>query len=75
MNIVKAWKDPSYRASLTAEERAQLPDNPAGATPLDIDQLTDTNGGTVIPTGFLVCGRTRAGDLELCMSPTYLPCA
>jgi len=28
--IIRAWKDSKYRASLTAEQRAMLPANPAG---------------------------------------------
>ncbi|NOK60968.1 MAG: mersacidin/lichenicidin family type 2 lantibiotic [Chloroflexi bacterium AL-W] len=30
VDIVRAWKDSAYRASLTEEQRAQLPQNPAG---------------------------------------------
>ncbi|QBD80928.1 mersacidin/lichenicidin family type 2 lantibiotic [Ktedonosporobacter rubrisoli] len=29
-DIVRAWKDESYRESLSEEERALLPENPAG---------------------------------------------
>jgi mersacidin/lichenicidin family type 2 lantibiotic len=31
LNIIRAWKDPDYRRSLTEEQRAQLPAHPAGA--------------------------------------------
>ena len=30
MDIIRAWKDEEYRLSLTEEQRALLPDNPAG---------------------------------------------
>ena len=30
VNIIRAWKDPEHRHSLTAEQRAQLPDHPSG---------------------------------------------
>ncbi len=30
IDVVRAWKDEAYRASLTEEERALIPDNPAG---------------------------------------------
>src|SRR5580704_17890843 len=30
-NIIRAWKDPVYRNSLSESERATLPPNPAGA--------------------------------------------
>jgi len=36
-NVVRAWKDATYRQSLSAEEQAQLPENPAGGF-----ELTDT---------------------------------
>ena len=31
LNIIRAWKDPDYRRSLTAEQRARLPAHPSGA--------------------------------------------
>jgi len=31
LNIVRAWKDEDYRASLSDADRALLPDNPAGS--------------------------------------------
>ena len=33
-DIIRAWKDPSYRAGLPAPQRAQLPAHPAGAIEL-----------------------------------------
>jgi mersacidin/lichenicidin family type 2 lantibiotic len=30
--IIRAWRDPEYRASLSPEQRATLPDNPSGKT-------------------------------------------
>ena len=45
--IVRAWKDPEFRASLTSEERASLPDCPAGPafTELNESELEDAVGG------------------------------
>ena len=31
LNVIRAWKDEEYRASLSAAERADSPPNPAGA--------------------------------------------
>ena len=45
--IVRAWKDPAYRDSLTAEEREQLPPHPAGAGELTDEQLEQVAGGTL----------------------------
>lgn len=35
IDIVRAWKDEDYYNSLTAEQRAQIPTNPAGTIALD----------------------------------------
>jgi mersacidin/lichenicidin family type 2 lantibiotic len=45
--IVKAWKNPEYRASLLHEQRAALPENPSGRplTELDDSDLDDVTGG------------------------------
>lgn len=45
--IIRAWKDEAYRSSLSEEERAQLPENPAGAIELREDELANAAGGTV----------------------------
>ena len=45
--IIRAWKDPKFRASLTSEERAALPELPSGkpVTELDEGELADAVGG------------------------------
>jgi len=45
--IVRAWKDPEFRAGLTSEERSALPESPAGEafTELDEQELADAVGG------------------------------
>ncbi len=45
VDIVRAWKDESYRLSLTAEQRALLPANPAGTTELSETELAAVVGG------------------------------
>lgn len=47
--IIRAWKDPEFRASLTSEERSALPECPAGQafTELDESELQDAVGGGV----------------------------
>ena len=44
-NIVRAWKDPAYRNSLSETERAALPANPAGAIELSDADLGQAAGG------------------------------
>jgi mersacidin/lichenicidin family type 2 lantibiotic len=45
--IVRAWKDPQFRAGLTSEERSALPECPAGTafTELAEHDLADAVGG------------------------------
>ncbi len=45
MNIIRAWKDREYRESLSDEELALLPENPAGEIELNDDELTSIVGG------------------------------
>ena len=47
--IIRAWKDPEFRARLSAEQRASLPDSPSGkpVTELDEEALRDIVGGRV----------------------------
>jgi mersacidin/lichenicidin family type 2 lantibiotic len=44
-DIIRAWKDKSFRDSLSEEQRAQLPDNPAGLVEIDDEQLVYVAGG------------------------------
>jgi mersacidin/lichenicidin family type 2 lantibiotic len=43
-DIVRAWKDESYRSSLSSEELAMLPANPAGAFELSDAELEAIHG-------------------------------
>lgn len=45
INVIRAWKDAEYRASLSASELASLPANPAGPMELRDDQLEMAAGG------------------------------
>jgi mersacidin/lichenicidin family type 2 lantibiotic len=44
-NIIRAWKDPVYRSSLSDAERAALPAHPAGAIELSDAELAYVAGG------------------------------
>lgn len=57
-NIIRAWKDPAYRNSLSSAERAALPENPAGAI-----EISDADLGNIAG------GRERAPETAIC---TYL---
>jgi mersacidin/lichenicidin family type 2 lantibiotic len=43
-DIIRAWKDEAYRASLSTEEQAMLPANPAGALDLSDAELEAIHG-------------------------------
>ena len=51
IDVARAWKDPEYRKTLTAEELASLPPNPAGPTQLSEEQLEGVAGGS----GHIMC--------------------
>ena len=44
-NIVRAWKDPDYRSTLSASELASLPAHPSGRIELTDVDLDDVTGG------------------------------
>jgi mersacidin/lichenicidin family type 2 lantibiotic len=48
VDIARAWKDPEYRKSLTPEELATLPENPAGKPELTDKELDDVAGGDYV---------------------------
>ena len=44
-NIIRAWKDEEYRSTLTDEELATIPINPAGLIELQSGILREISGG------------------------------
>jgi mersacidin/lichenicidin family type 2 lantibiotic len=59
IDIIRAWKDESYRASLSADERAAMPENPAGPVELTDMDLGAVAGGNAVwtetPVSFCYC--------------------
>ncbi len=55
IDVVKAWKDEAYRASLSEADRAILPDNPAGAVELSEEELEGVGGGQQSTTATACC--------------------
>ncbi len=45
LDIARAWKDEAYRQSLSSEELALLPANPAGELELNDAELEAVHGG------------------------------
>jgi mersacidin/lichenicidin family type 2 lantibiotic len=45
IDVIRAWKDPEYRKTLTSEELASLPANPAGSANLTENELREVAAG------------------------------
>jgi mersacidin/lichenicidin family type 2 lantibiotic len=58
MDLVKAWKDPEYRLSLSATERAGICSNPVGFAELSDTDLDDVGGAEAAATRTGTCCRT-----------------
>jgi len=69
-DIVRAWKDPKYRRSLTAEQQAQLPENPAGMVELSDQDLEVAAGAGKKPfpivTTAITCTQFTFGAWPAC---------
>jgi mersacidin/lichenicidin family type 2 lantibiotic len=48
-NIIRAWKDASFRDSLSEDERSLLPEHPAGLLQLSDNQLSAVAAGGTSP--------------------------
>jgi mersacidin/lichenicidin family type 2 lantibiotic len=48
IDVIRAWKDELYRNSLSEEERALLPENPAGLIELTDEDLGLAAGGVTL---------------------------
>jgi len=54
-HVLRAWRDPEYFNSLSAEERAALPANPAAAFSLDDSLLASVSGGAFAAPTSAIC--------------------
>ena len=70
--IIRAWEDPEYRKSLSAEERASMPDHPAGAIELTDAELNQVLGaaqsGNSVGCNTKTCVTTRGNSNQPCDS-------
>jgi mersacidin/lichenicidin family type 2 lantibiotic len=71
MDIIRAWKDEEYRLSLTEEQRALLPDNPAGhQIELSDADLESVAGGIQSILAFCsgnLCNNFQSATVLLCL--------
>ncbi|MBO0782751.1 MAG: mersacidin/lichenicidin family type 2 lantibiotic [Ktedonobacteraceae bacterium] len=81
LDIIRAWKDELYRSNLTAEELAQLPENPAGSFELSEEELEAAHGArggshgrgdNQFVTAFLICLNTII--LAVCVNSNGSDC-
>jgi mersacidin/lichenicidin family type 2 lantibiotic len=49
-DVINAWRDPESRRGMTDEQRASLPEHPAGLVELNDDELDGLSGGLFNPT-------------------------
>jgi mersacidin/lichenicidin family type 2 lantibiotic len=70
--IVRAWEDPEYRHSLSAAERAGVPENPAGGIELTDAELGQVLGGAQsgasVGCNTKTCVTTRGNSNQPCAS-------
>jgi len=67
IDIVRAWKDRSYRESLSDEEQALLPENPVGQLELTEDELKEVSGAqsqTGAGASFGICQQSQGGACQ-----------
>ena len=50
IDVIRAWKDPVYRAGLSREEIAALPGHPSGLMELNEEQLKMASGSAILTT-------------------------
>ncbi len=56
LDVVRAWKDPAYRASLSEEDLSRVPPHPAGLVELTDTELKAATGlSGIIRTTNLAC--------------------
>jgi mersacidin/lichenicidin family type 2 lantibiotic len=80
--IIRAWKDESYRAGLDAQHIAALPLNSAGFIELGNDELEDAAGASTLAafsfgccsTGFLSWFTTCTGGCDVSPSTESYAC-
>lgn len=67
VNVIRAWKDLIYRASLRAEELALVPSNPAGLVEVSDEELKEASGlGAIAVTTYITCTESTLRRFRCC---------
>jgi mersacidin/lichenicidin family type 2 lantibiotic len=54
-DVIRAWRDPDFRAGLTNDQRSALPKHPSGLIDLKDDDLSDVAAGaTTLPCTIVI---------------------
>lgn len=64
-DIIRAWKDPEFRASLSQTELNMLDGHPAGLPELTDDQLSEVSGGSGGGSNNSCCGSSLMSCCKL----------
>ena len=74
-DVVRAWRDPEYRSTLGAAERAALPDYPASSLELGDDEREAGGSPTTMTGGPSNTGVGTGGGCDCCAAqdPRKLP--
>ncbi len=70
-DVVRVWKDMTYRASLSAEEQALLPAGPAGELELseaDLEIVNGAGGGQTILNSITTLAGCLQSDAAPCIT-------
>ena len=67
IDIVRAWKDPEYRKTLSPAELEALPSNPAGSGRLSDEEVAAVSGGLPVQhTAVYSAAISITGDNPVC---------
>lgn len=70
VNIIRAWKDAAYFDSLSEDQKAMVPANPAGN--VDIDMGSVTGGGRSSSAFVRVAASCTASSSSSCCRPKFM---
>jgi len=73
IDVIRAWKDPAYRASLSQDELASLPVHPAGLPELSDEQLRMAGGAADVATTAPTCTQYTFLNWRSCCPVTTAP--
>lgn len=65
-DLIRAWKDPAYRAGLTDEQRSRMPAHPAGLVELTDEELMKASGLSSISHTTCRCCTDTSRPMHCC---------